>query len=81
MDNIFGPPVRGKHLKYRDSDIADYSAIRAEVENIINDNTDLDSLLIDMVSDEFLSYNTRTFVYTFATKLVATWWNMTRGRR
>jgi hypothetical protein len=59
---------------------AGYSAIRAEVEKKIQQEIDLDSLLYDLVSDEFLSYYTRTAEYTFATKLVATWWRMTRGR-
>ena len=62
--------------------VADYSALRAQ--HCLSDKSqavNLDDLLYDLVSDEFLSFNSRTQEYSFATSLVCQWWRLSRGRK
>ena len=42
---------------------------------------DLDGLLYDLISDEFIVFDSTTFEYTFANRLTARWWSLTRGKR
>ena len=60
---------------------ASFSQLRAEIENLPGPNTaELDDLLVDLISDEFLSYNARINEYQFTARLVGRWWQMTRGK-
>ena len=61
--------------------ITDYSSIRAKFEVVVNNDIDLNNLLLKLTYDEYINHNSRTSEYTFATKLAAHWWFMTRGRR
>ncbi len=57
------------------------SQLRAEIENMPEcKTTELDDLLFDLISDEFLTYESRVSEYCFAATLVAQWWQMTRGK-
>ena len=59
-----------------------YSEISALVEELgLTDPVDLDELLYDLTGDDFLRLDSRTNEYSFATKLTARWWQLTRGRK
>jgi hypothetical protein len=74
MKNIIGPPVTGDELKFRDKEVSDILTMLGEGNSI-----ELDDLLIDLVSDEFLTLDSRVAEYGFTANLVAKWWQITRG--
>ena len=62
--------------------IANYSQIADTISQLDEkDEIDLDELLYDMVSDDFLYYESRTNEYAFAANIVAHWWEKARGRK
>lgn len=61
--------------------LANYSQLRSIFsKSKITDSDHMNTLLYDLVCDEFLYFNSLTNEYTFATKLVAHWWSLT-GRK
>ncbi len=62
--------------------IANYSQI-SDIFSRLDESreVDLDELLYDLSSDDFLFYESRTNEYAFAASIVARWWEMTRGRK
>jgi hypothetical protein len=63
--------------------IANYSQIRDEVSTLTikGEVIELNTILYDLVSDEFLSFRSRTNEYSFVAKIVAKWWKVTWGRK
>lgn len=61
---------------------ANYSQIRDAVSTVVvEEEIDLDEILYDLVSDEFLLFNSRTNEYCFVVKILAKWWKVTWGRQ
>jgi hypothetical protein len=59
---------------------ASYSQLRVEISQIAEcKSVELDDLLIDLISDEFLTLDSRVAEYGFTANLVAKWWRITRG--
>ena len=69
-------------ISIQEESIANYSQIADTISQLDEkDEIDLDELLYDMVSDDFLYYESRTNEYAFATNIVAHWWSKARGRK
>ena len=69
-------------ISSREDHRAHYAEISDSVEALQQTNAvDLDELLYDLTGDDFLRLDSRTNEYSFATKLTARWWQLTRGRK
>ncbi|MBW1799535.1 MAG: hypothetical protein JRJ85_02285 [Deltaproteobacteria bacterium] len=69
-------------ISTQEESIANYSQIADIFSNMDErGEVDLDELLYDLISDDFLYYDSRTNEYAFAASIVARWWQITRGRK
>lgn len=68
-------------ISLQDDYKTNYSQVRVIASSFDIDDLYIDDLLNELISDEFLTFNSRTFEYSFTIKLVARWWILKRRRK